>query len=362
MITSTPEGGFVHWKGMSVSDLLEAEDRLVAHLEPLPFQEGRPLATVAEESTELVDASSDELVSRQVLMAEEGEDDGNFPIIEFNVVSEDEVTANISDETDADHEAWRARNRARTIWRRRVNERRRSMHRELDPEFTAVSERSFRTLVANISRVTAILERSNDPNVRQALLYAQRAWIQLDQQNPASTVREEHVGESRSQAHSRMAGGRPQPQPSHNNDNARGSQAPGGRQQPPPGGNPRQANYQPPPEDLRQHINEGRDARSVNDSRRKVREEVETEGTDCSDRFPAFSARFNSYKYPKGFKPIGITKYDGKQAPQQWLRCYSMAIEVAGGSNITKVVYFPMALDTAPLTWLESLSNNSIDS
>jgi hypothetical protein len=102
--------------------------------------------------------------------------------------------------------------------------------------------------------------------------------------------------------------------------------------------------------------------RTVISSRRKVREEVKTEGTDCSDRFPAFSTRFSSYKYPEGFKPIGITKYDGKQAPQQWLRCYSTAIEVAGGSNITKVVYFPMALDPAPLTWLESLSNNSIDS
>jgi hypothetical protein len=43
MITSTPEGRFVHWRGMKLSDLLEAEDRLVAHLEPLPFQEGRPL-------------------------------------------------------------------------------------------------------------------------------------------------------------------------------------------------------------------------------------------------------------------------------------------------------------------------------
>jgi hypothetical protein len=87
-------------------------------------------------------------------------------------------------------------------------------------------------------------------------------------------------------------------------------------------------------------------------SRCKVREEVETEGTDCSDRFPAFSVRFSNYKYPEGFKPISITKYDGKQAPQQWLRCYSTAIEVAGGSNITKVVYYPMALDPAPLTWL----------
>jgi hypothetical protein len=153
---------------------------------------------VAEESTELVDASSDELVSRQVLMAEEGEDDGDFPIIEFDAVSKDEATANTGDENDADREARRARNRARTIRRRRVNERRQSMHCELDPEFAAVSEWGFRTPMANIARVTAILERSNDPNVRQALLYAQRAWIQMDQQNPASTIREECMGESRS--------------------------------------------------------------------------------------------------------------------------------------------------------------------
>jgi hypothetical protein len=54
----------VHWKGMKLSNLLEDEDRLVAHLEPLPFQEGKPLATTAEDSTELVKASSDELISR----------------------------------------------------------------------------------------------------------------------------------------------------------------------------------------------------------------------------------------------------------------------------------------------------------
>jgi hypothetical protein len=105
----------------------------------------------------------------------------------------------------------------------------RSMHRELDAEFAAMSERDFRTPVANIARVTAILERSNDPNLRQALHYAQRAWIQLDRQNPASTIGEEHVGESRSQLNSRTAGGHPRPQRSNNNDNARGSQATSGR-------------------------------------------------------------------------------------------------------------------------------------
>jgi hypothetical protein len=107
MVTSTPEGRFVHWKGMKLSDLLEDEDRLVAHLEPLPFQEGRPLATVVEESTELVEASSDELISRQVLMVEEGKDDGISPIDALDMISEDEATANVGDENDTEREARR---------------------------------------------------------------------------------------------------------------------------------------------------------------------------------------------------------------------------------------------------------------
>jgi hypothetical protein len=57
-------------------------------------------------------------------MAEEGEDDGGFPIIDFEAVSEDEATANIGEENDTDREAPRARNRARAIRRRRANERR----------------------------------------------------------------------------------------------------------------------------------------------------------------------------------------------------------------------------------------------
>jgi hypothetical protein len=171
MITSTPEDRFVHWKGMKLSDLLEDEDQLVAHLEPLPFQEGKPLATTVEESTELVEVSSDELISRQVLMAEVEEDDGLSPNETLDMISEDEATANAGDENDTKREARRARNRARAARRRRVNERIRSMNRELDAEFTVVSERGFRTPVANIARVTAIFEHSNDPNLHQALRY-----------------------------------------------------------------------------------------------------------------------------------------------------------------------------------------------
>jgi hypothetical protein len=90
---------------MKLFDLLEEEDRPVAHLEPLPFQKGKPLATMAEESTELVEASSDELISRQVLMAEEGEDDGISPNDVLYMLSEDEATANAGDENDTEREA-----------------------------------------------------------------------------------------------------------------------------------------------------------------------------------------------------------------------------------------------------------------
>jgi hypothetical protein len=61
------------------------------------------------------------------------------------------------------------------------------------------------------------------------------------------------------------------------------------------------------------------------------------------------------------FKPLGITKYDAKQDPIQWLRCYTLSIENAGGNNDTKCLYFPFCLDQAPLTWLESLDKHSID-
>jgi hypothetical protein len=88
MITSIPEGRFVHWKGMELSDLLDR-----------------------------VDASSDELISRQVLMAEEGEDDGDLPIIDFDAVSVNEATANVVDKNDTNREAWRIRNRARAARR-----------------------------------------------------------------------------------------------------------------------------------------------------------------------------------------------------------------------------------------------------
>jgi hypothetical protein len=80
-----------------------------------------------------------------------------------------------------------------------------------------------------------------------------------------------------------------------------------------------------------------------------------------NDGFPIFSSRLRNLPLLEKLKPLGITKYDAKQDPVQWLRCYALSIENAGGNNDTKCLYFPFCLDQAPHTWLESLDKYSID-
>ena len=98
------------------------------------------------------------------------------------------------------------------------------------------------------------------------------------------------------------------------------------------------------------------------DARENMNARCQAHLADNSDRFPALSSIFNNVEFPKDFKATNIQKYDGKQEPAQWLCLYSTAVCVAGGDTNTKVLYFPMALEPAPLTWLESLMCESIHS
>jgi hypothetical protein len=97
------------------------------------------------------------------------------------------------------------------------------------------------------------------------------------------------------------------------------------------------------------------------DARRKIEEIRRNKSAGENDGFPAFSAWLRNLFLPEKFKPLGITMYDVKQDRVQWLRCYDLSIENAGGNNDTKCLYFPLCLDQAPLTWLESLEKYSID-
>jgi hypothetical protein len=78
-------------------------------------------------------------------------------------------------------------------------------------------------------------------------------------------------------------------------------------------------------------------------------------------RLPHLLSSASQLAPPRQVQTFGITKYDAKQDPIQWLRCYTLSIENAGGNNDTKYLYFPFCLDQAPLTWLESLDKHSID-
>jgi hypothetical protein len=97
------------------------------------------------------------------------------------------------------------------------------------------------------------------------------------------------------------------------------------------------------------------------DARQKIEELRRSTTAGDNDGFSAFSPRLRNLLLPDKFKPLGITKYDAKQDPIQWLRCYTLSIENSGGNNDTKCLYFPFCLDQAPLTWLESLDKHSID-
>jgi hypothetical protein len=99
------------------------------------------------------------------------------------------------------------------------------------------------------------------------------------------------------------------------------------------------------------------------DARQKIEQlrSKKSSTTGDDDGFPAFSTRLRNLLLPEKFKPLAITKYDAKQYPIQWLRCYALSIENAGGNNDTKCLYFPFCLDQAPLTWIKSLKKYSID-
>jgi hypothetical protein len=99
------------------------------------------------------------------------------------------------------------------------------------------------------------------------------------------------------------------------------------------------------------------------DARQKIEELRRKNSATAGDNdgFPAFSPRLLNLLLPDKFKPLEITKYDAKQDLIQWLRCYALSIENAGGNNDTKCLYFSFCLDQAPLTWLESLDKHSID-
>jgi hypothetical protein len=118
VITSTPAGRFIYWLDRKPADLTDGNSCCVAYLDSLPFQEGTPLA-LAEEHTPTEVASSDSSLGspdRQVFMTTNETPGPSRTLSDryLEDISADELSANASaDETDANMDARRERNRKR---------------------------------------------------------------------------------------------------------------------------------------------------------------------------------------------------------------------------------------------------------
>jgi hypothetical protein len=124
-ITSTPVGRFVHWPDRKPVDLTGGNSRCVAYLDPLPFQEGTPLAPTEEHTPTEVATTDSGLGTpdRQFFMAagETAGPSGTRPDRYFEDISADELSANApADETNDDKNARRERNWKRNERRRRL--------------------------------------------------------------------------------------------------------------------------------------------------------------------------------------------------------------------------------------------------
>jgi hypothetical protein len=201
--------------------------------------------------------------------------------------------------------------------------------RDLNNAFAAVADREYRMPIGTIAE-PALLAQQLPPNPQiQRLQYlTQRPLVQLEGQHPVSPTRnlpsrsERHVdtalvsrtprggpGSRRNDNRLRIEGhpsacGNNEQEVQQSTRNQRGA-----RHQ---GQDPLEASlHHAPTIDLRQKINEGRDARRVIEARRRDRT-GRCHDNDNSERFPAFTTSITDKSYPKDFKPVGIPKYDNK--------------------------------------------------
>jgi hypothetical protein len=113
---STPAGRFVYWPDRKPADLISGDSHYVAYLDPLPFQEGTPLARADSYTPTEVASSYSSLGNpdRQVFMAA-GDTPGPSGTAQdkyLEDVSTDELSADApADETNANRDARRERNR-----------------------------------------------------------------------------------------------------------------------------------------------------------------------------------------------------------------------------------------------------------
>jgi hypothetical protein len=395
VITSTPTGRFIYWPDRNPANLTDGNSRCVAYLDSLPFQEGTPLAPGEEHTPTEVATRDSSLGSpdRQVFMTtnETPGPSGTQPDRFLEDISADELSANApADETNDDKNTRRERNRRRNEQHRRLRE---SLPiRNLTEALNQVDSRVHTTPKQCLMSITMITRQAQGMRAGEVIAklmedaYFMRVDNRVTQVPPLQTREADHVATSHSPAdnrRNRTQGELPQnpnrtrastggpSQGSHSAGRAGGSRVVVARGDTGSGGSGGGSSSHGA---RRRTGGEGdRGGRGHADShitsvscdgynaRHRIKEIRRNKSASENDGFPAFSARLHNMLLPEKFKPLGITKYNAKQDPIQWLRCYALSIENAGGNNDTKCLYFPFCLDQAPLTWLESLEKYSID-
>jgi hypothetical protein len=397
VITSTPVGRFVYWLDHKPADLTDGNSRCAAYLDSLPFQEGTPLAPVEEHTSTEVATTDSGLGTpdRQVFMVA-GEMPGPLgtrPDRYFEDISADKLSGNTpADETSDDKNARRERNRKRNKRHRRLRE---SLPiQNLTKALDQVENRVHTTLEQCLMSITTIAHQSQGMHAGEVIAkltedaYFMRVDNRVTQVPPLRTREADHEATSRSPMDNgcnRTRGELPQ-NPNRTRASA-GGPSQGGNSAGGAGGSRAMAadgdaggggsGGGSSSHGAGTRAGGGGDrggrghadshvtgvSRDGYDARCRI-EEIRLNKSSTAgknDSFPAFSARLRNLLLLETFKPLGITKYDAKQDPVQWLRCYALSIKNAGGNNDTKCLYFPFCLDQAPLIWLESLEKYSID-
>jgi hypothetical protein len=127
VITSTPAGRFVYWPDRKPADLLSEDSRYVAYIDSLPFQVGTPLARADSNTPTEVAVSKSSLGTpdRHVFM-DAGDTPGPSGTAQYKYLEDifsDELSVDApTNETPADRDARRERNRKRSERRRRLRD------------------------------------------------------------------------------------------------------------------------------------------------------------------------------------------------------------------------------------------------
>jgi hypothetical protein len=154
----------MYWKVKKPAKILGDDAHLVAHLDMLPYQEGRPLTTVAEIGVVLVDYSSDEHSSHHHFYMAEVEGEGNEDPNELlEQISRDEVTIDAGDEKDAERAASRLRNQKHATRRRNATKCQHRLWHNLDAVCERDLDASSRQLVNGVSKTQSPTSQVSQP-------------------------------------------------------------------------------------------------------------------------------------------------------------------------------------------------------